>query len=315
MRVLALLALAVAFPALAQTFPTKPLKIVVGYPPGGSGDFTSRIAADELSRNLGVAVVVENKPGAGGSIAADAVAKSAPDGYTILNSENLVINKVLYKSVTVEQKDFIPVSRIAVGPCIIVLNNDVPVKSMQELIAYAKANPGKLFNAQAGYGSAPHLAATLFESVAGVKFTAVQFKGGGPAAQSVLSGDTQIAFSTAPTVLGFIRAGRLRAVGVSMKNGSPSVPGIPGSAQGGLPEYDYAFSFGLYVPAGTPLPVVRRIHEALTAGLRKREAQERIAVGGMDAAPSASPEAFADELRPEAARFEALLRQSGAKAE
>src|SRR5579871_1415406 len=186
---------ALALPAAAQNFPSKPVKIVVGYPPGGSGDFTTRIAADELSKALGVAVVAENKPGAGGTIAAAAVAKAPPDGYTLLNAGNFAIDRALYK-LPYEDRDFIPVIKIATGPTVICVNNNVPIKSLKELIDYAKASPGKLFNAQAGYGSAPNMAATLFEAVAGVKFTPVQFKGGGPAAQSVLAGDTHIALST-----------------------------------------------------------------------------------------------------------------------
>ena len=301
--------------ANAQTFPTKPLKIVVGYPPGGSGDFLTRIIADEMSKNLGMAVVAENKPGAGGNIAADFVAKSPADGYTLLNGNNHAINRALYKTLTYDDKDFIPVSKVATGPTVICVKIASPIKTLRELIDYAKANPGKLFNAQAGYGSAPNMAAALFESVAGVRFTPVQFKGGGPAAQSVLAGDTDIAFSTAPTVMGFIRAGRLRPLAVTMKHGSPSVPGIPGTIEAGLPEYEYTFWFGLYVPAGTPAPVVKRLHEAAAKGLAKPDVKEKIALQGMDATPSESPEAFASDIRQEAPGLEALVRQSGAKVE
>jgi tripartite-type tricarboxylate transporter receptor subunit TctC len=299
----------------AQTYPAKPLKIVVGYPPGGSGDFLTRIIADEMSKNLGVAVVAENKPGAGGNIAADFVAKSPADGYTLLNGNNHAINRALYKTLTYDDKDFIPVSKVATGPTVICVKIASPIKTLRELIDYSKANPGKLFNAQAGYGSAPNMAAALFESVAGVRFTPVQFKGGGPAAQSVLAGDTDIAFSTAPTVMGFIRAGRLRPLAVTMKHGSPSVPGIPGTIEAGLPEYEYTFWFGLYVPAGTPMPVVKRLHEAAAKGLAKPDVKEKIALQGMDATPSESPEAFASDIRQEAPGLEALVRQSGAKVE
>ena len=298
----------------AQSYPSKPIKIVVGYPPGGSGDFTTRIAADELSKALGVSVVAENKPGAGGTIAAAFVAKAPADGYTLLNANNFAVDRALYK-LAYDDKDFVPVIKIATGPTVICVNDNVPVKSLKELIDYAKANPGKLFNAQAGYGSAPNMAATLFEAVAGVKFTPVQFKGGGPAAQSVLAGDTHIAFSTAPTVMGFIRAGRLRPLAVTMRNGSPSVPGIPGTIEAGLPAYEYTFWFGLYVPAGTPAAVVRRLHEAMAAGLAKQDVKEKIAIQGMDATPSASPEAFESDIRAEAPMLERLVRESGARVE
>jgi tripartite-type tricarboxylate transporter receptor subunit TctC len=301
--------------ANSQAYPAKPIRLVVGYPPGGSGDFTTRIIGDELSKELGVAVVVENKPGAGGSIASEFVAKSAPDGYTILNQGNHQINKSLYKSLGYDEKDFIPVCRVANGATILVVNNDTPFNSMKDLIAYAKANPGRLFMASAGFGSAPHLASVGFESAAGIKFSTVQFKGGGPAAQSLVAGDTQVMFATSPTVMGFIRGGRMRALAISMRKASPAIPGIPGSDEAGLPGYESTFWFGLYVPAGTPIDIVRRLHAAAAKGLAKQEVRDKIALQGMDAAPSASPEAFDAEIKTEAPEIERSIRESGAKVE
>ena len=316
-RLLAFLAVtALALNALAQAYPNKPLKLVVGYPPGGSGDFTTRLAADELTKELGQAVVVENKPGAGGNIAHDFVAHSPPDGYTVLNAGHMALNRALYKNLTYDpDRDFIAVTRVATGPTVVCVNNNVPVKDLRELIAYAKANPGKLFNASAGYASAPHLASVLFEAVAGVKFTHIQFKGGGPATQSLLAGDTQVNFATAPTVMGFVRAGRIRALAVSMPHASPAVPGIPGAEEAGLPGYEYTFWFGLYLPAGTPNAVVERLHAAMVKGLAKPEVRAKIAVQGMDATPSASPAAFAADIKREAPELEKLVRDSGAKVE
>ena len=316
LRALAFLAACtLALEAGAQAFPAKPLRLVVGYPPGGSGDFLTRLIADEMSKDLGTAVIVDNRPGAGGNIAAELVARASADGYTVLNGNNHAINRTLYRSVPYDDKDFVPVTKIATGPTVIVVNNSSPVTGLKELIALARANPGKLFNASAGYGSAPHLAAVLFESVAGVKFTSVQFKGGGPAAQSLLAGDTQVMFATSPTVMGFVRSGRLRALAVSMRDGSPAVPGIPGSAEAGLPGYDYTFWFGLYVPAGTPAPIVRRLYAAAVKGLGKQEVKEKIAAQGMDATPSASPEAFEADIKAEAPLLERVVRDSGAKVE
>jgi len=316
LRALAFLAAcALALEAGAQAFPAKPLRLVVGYPPGGSGDFLTRLIADEMSKDLGTVVIVDNRPGAGGNIAAEMVARASADGYTVLNGNNHAINRTLYRSLPYDDKDFVPVTKIATGPTVIVVNNSSPVTSLKELIAFARANPGKLFNAGAGYGSAPHLAAVLFESVAGVKFTSVQFKGGGPAAQSLLAGDTQVMFATSPTVMGFVRSGRLRALAVSMRDGSPAVPGIPGSAEAGLPGYDYTFWFGLYVPAGTPAPIVRRLYAAAVKGLGKQEVKEKIAAQGMDATPSASPEAFEADIKAEAPLLERVVRDSGAKVE
>jgi tripartite-type tricarboxylate transporter receptor subunit TctC len=304
-----------ALHALAQPFPSRPIRLLTGYPPGGSADFLSRIAADELSRELGVAVVVENKPGAGGNIAAEMVAKSAPDGYTLLNATDKAVNMALYKSPGYSDKDFRGVSRVAYGPCVIVVNNDSPFRTLKELIDYAKANPGKLFNASAGYGSAPHLASVLFESVADVNFTSVQFKGGGPATQSLIAGDTQINFPTPPTVMGFVRSGRLRALAVTQAKPSPAVPGVPGAEQAGLPGYDFRFSFGLYVRTGTPQEIVRRLHAAAFKGLSKPEVRAKIAVQGMDAAPSASPEQFDSEVASEVPFWHKLVKDSGAKVE
>ena len=309
-------ALLVGASAFGQAYPNKPIRLIVGYPPGGSGDFLTRLAADELGKELGVPVVVENKPGAGGNIAHEFVARSPNDGYTVLNATHMAINRALYKSITYDpDKDFAAVTKLATGPTLICINNNVPVKDLKELLAYARANPGKLFHASAGYGSAPHLASVLFESVAGIKFTHVQFKGGGPATQSLLAGDTQINFATAPTVMGFVRAGRVRALAVSKPQASPAIPGIPGAEEAGLPGYEYTFWFGLYVPAGTPPAAVRRLHEAAVKGLAKPEVREKIALQGMDPTPSASPAAFEADIRKEAPVLEKLIRDSGARVE
>jgi len=313
---LALLAAVLSCSAEAQPYPNKPIKLIVGYPPGGSGDFLTRLAADELTKELGAPVIVDNRPGAGGNIAHDLVAHSPADGYTVLNATHMAINRALYKNLTYDpDKDFAAVTRIATGPTVICVNNHLPVKDLRELIAYAKQNPGKLFHASAGYGSAPHLAAVLFESVAGIKFTHVQFKGGGPATQSLLAGDTQVNFATAPTVMGFVRAGRVRALAVSSRHATPAAPGIPGAEEAGLPGYDFTFWFGLFVPAGTPPAAIERLHAAMVKGLGKPEVREKIALQGMDATPSASPAAFEAEVRKETPYWEKLVRESGAKVE
>jgi tripartite-type tricarboxylate transporter receptor subunit TctC len=308
-------AIAISHSASAQTYPGKPIRLVTGYPPGGSADFVSRIVADGLSKEFGVSVIVDNKPGAGGNIAAELVARANPDGYTILNATDLAVNIALYSKPGFSEKDFTPVIRVARGPAVIVVSRDAPYKSVKDVIDYAKANPGKLLNASAGYGSAPHLASVLFESVAGVKFTSVQYKGGGPATQSLLAGDTQINFATAPTVMGFVRAGRIRALAVSTRQASPAVPGVPGAEEAGLAGYDYSFSYGLYVPAATPRAVVRQLYTATFKDLAKPEVREKIASQGMDAAASTSPEAFDKEVRAESPYWKKLVKDSGAKVE
>jgi tripartite-type tricarboxylate transporter receptor subunit TctC len=299
----------------AQAFPAKPIRLVVGFPPGGSGDFLTRIIADEMAKELGVAVIADNRAGAGGNIAAEIAAKAPPDGYTLLNAPHHAINIALYKSTHYQEKDFAAVCRVATGTTVLVVNNNQPFNNLRELMDYARQNPGKLFNASAGFGSVPHLATVLFESVAGVKLTSVQYKGGGPAAQSLLAGDTQMMFATSPTVMGFIRAGRMKPLAISMRHASPAISGIPGAEEAGLPGYDYRFWFGLYAPAGTPAPVVRRLHQAAAKGLATPEMKEKIAAQGMDATPSASPEAFEAELRAEAPMWRKLVRDSGARIE
>jgi tripartite-type tricarboxylate transporter receptor subunit TctC len=301
--------------ASAQTFPAKPLRLVVGFPPGGSGDFLTRLIADEMGKDLGVAVIADNRPGAGGNIAAEIVAKAPSDGYTLLNAPHHAINIALYKSANYQEKDFVAICRVATGATVLVVNNNQPFNNLRELIDYARHNPGKLFNASAGFGSAPHLASVMFESAAGVKLTSVQFKGGGPAAQSLLAGDTQMMFATSPTVMGFIRAGRMKPLTLSTRQASPAIPGIPGAEEAGLPGFHYTFWFGLYAPAGTPAAIVRRLHEAAAKGLAKPEVKEKIAAQGMDATPSASPDAFEAELRAEAPVWQRIVRESGAKIE
>ncbi len=310
-------ALAAATIASAQTFPAGPVRIMIGYPPGGSADFTARVLADEMGKELGASVVVENKPGAGTTIASDAVAKARPDGQTLLLNWHQAIPKALLKGqLTYDpERDFVPVSRVATGTTVLVVNSSIAANSLRDLIAYAKANPGKINAASGGHGSAPHLALASFEAAAGVKFTTIQYKGGGPATQSILAGDTQILFATSPSVTGLIKAGKLKPLVVAMRQGSPAIPGIPGSAAAGLPEFDSTFWFGLFAPAGTPAATVKRLHQAAAAALGKKELRAKIESQGMDATPSASPEAFAAEVAAEGPKLEELMRNLGAKIE
>ncbi len=302
--------------AHAQAFPNRPVKLIVGYPPGGSGDFVSRVTAEAMGKELGVQVVVENRPGAAGVLASDAVAKSAPDGYTILNAGTPAVLKALYKKLPYNpETDFAPISLAAVGAMVICVNNDLPVRNLGELIAHAKANPGKLNSAASGNGSAPHLASARFEVVTGVRFTTVQYKGGSPAAVSLMSGETQVMFATAPTVLGFIKSGRMRALALTTAAESPSIPGIPGARAAGLAGYDEDYNFGLYAPANVPADILRRLHEAAFKGLSRPEVREKIASQGMDAAPSRSPEAFKAALAAESRDVEKRIAETGAKLE
>jgi len=316
--VIALTLAAGSRPLSAQDYPSRPVRVVIPFAPGAGTDLLGRLVASELTQRLGQQFFVENKPGAAAQLGTDLVAKSSADGYTLLwtVTDGLSVLPAVKASVPYKiPDDFAFIAGVSQMSFVVSINAKVPIKSMAELIAYAKANPGKLFNASAGYASAPHLASVLFEAVAGVKFTHIQFKGGGPATQSLLAGDTQVNFATAPTVMGFVRAGRIRALAVSIPHASPAVPGIPGAEDAGLPGYEYTFWFGLYLPAGTPPPIVERLHAAMVKGLAKPDVQAKLALQGMDATPDASPAAFAAHIKREAPQLEKLVRDSGAKVE
>jgi tripartite-type tricarboxylate transporter receptor subunit TctC len=307
------LACAIAF---AQSYPNRPIKLIVGFPPGGSGDFLTRLMADEMTRELGVTVVVDNRPGAGATIATDAVAKAPADGYTLLNGGHQTISKELYRKLPYDaDRDLIPICKIATGTTVLVVNNNSPFQTLKDLIAHAKANPGKLFSASAGFGSAPYLASVQFEAAAGIQFTTVQYKGGGPAAQSLLAGDTQVMFATSPTVMGFIKANRMRPLIVSKRQPSPAIPGIPGAEEAGLSNFESTFWFGLFAPTGTPAPIIARLHAAAAKSLAKQEVRDRITSQGMDATPSASPGSFDADIKEEAPLWERTIRTLGVKVE
>ena len=306
-----------AGPALASSdYPRKALRLVVGYPPGGSADFVSRVVADELVRVIGVPVVVENRPGAGGTIANEVVAKAAPDGYTVLNAAPHAATDALYPRLPYDSdKDFVPVINLATAPMIVLVNNDLPVKNLTDLIALARQKPGALNVASSGNGSTPHLAAALFKSVAGVDLTVIHFRGGAAAASSTIAGDTQIMFSTPPTVMSFIQAGRLRPLAVTQPRPSPAIPGIPGAAEAGLDGYDATFSFGLYLPAGTPAAIVDKLQQASHQGMLAPGVAEKVASQGMDVDLTPSPAEFVKRLTAAAPGMHQLVRDSGARLE
>ena len=258
---LAVLVIAAAWaPAYGQAWPSKPIRLVVGFAPGGAADAASRAIGEPLGRILGQSIIVDNRPGNGSSLAAEIVAKAPADGYTMLiaspssQSVNPVINKNLGY---VPERDFIPVTKVTSSPLVVAVHPSLPVRTLAELIAYAKQNPGKLNYGSSGNGSAPHMAAVLFSRVAGVEMMHVPFKGGGPAAQSLLAGDVQLSFATPPSVLPLVQAGRLRGLAITTRAASPSIPGLPGMEEVGLRGYDLTFWYGFFVPTGTPdfLPI------------------------------------------------------------
>src|SRR5437588_3292546 len=308
-----LLALFFASEALAQAYPSRPVRLAVGFAPGGAADFVARVLAEPLSKALGQPIVVENKPGAGSSIAAESVAKAAPDGYTVLiaSPSSILVNPVLNPNPGFQPlRDLAPVGKVSASPLVLAINPNVGVSSLRELIGHAKRNPGKLNFASSGNGAAPHLAAVLFERLAGVEMVHVPYKGGGPA---VLAGDTQLSFATPPSVLPLVNAGRLRALAVTSRERTPLVPGVPGMAQAGLPDYEISFWYGFFVPAGTPAEIVKRLFDATGGVLQNAEVNRALAKEGTEASGSRSPQDFAAFLAEDTLLWTRLVKESGAK--
>jgi tripartite-type tricarboxylate transporter receptor subunit TctC len=278
----------------AQAYPNKPIKLIVGFAPGGAADYVSRNISVPLGQALGQSIVIENKPGAGSSIAAEQVAKSAPDGYTILiaSPSSISVNPALNQKLGYKPSDFQPISKITSSPVVIAVNPATGINSVKELIAKAKRDPGGLNYATSGNGSAPHLAAALFGQVADVRMTHIPFRGGSLAIQSVIAGDTQLTFGTPPSVLPMIQAGRLKGLAISAKERSPLAPGLPGMREAGLPDYAIEFWYGLFVPVGTPPAIVQKIFEATQTALRQPNVKNSLEREGTDVSLSTSPAQF-----------------------
>jgi tripartite-type tricarboxylate transporter receptor subunit TctC len=318
MKLIPLLLLFFVGQVFAQPYPARSIRLVVGFAPGGAADLVARTLQEPLQRNLGQPIVVDNRPGAGSSIAAEHVAKSAADGYTLLiaSPSSILVNPLLSPSNPFDPlKDLAPVSKVTSSPLVVAVNPALGVASLRELIGLAKKNPGKLNYATSGNGSAPHMAAVLFRRVAGIDIVHVPFKGGAPAVQSVLAGDTQLSFATPPSVLPLVQSGRLRALAVTSRERTPLVPGVPGMAEAGLPDYEISFWYGFFVPAATPAEVTRRLYAATSEALRASSVGQALGRDGTEVSGSASPADFAAFLKSEAPLWARLVKESGAKAE
>jgi len=304
--------------AISQGYPARPVRLVVGFTPGGAADFVARALQDPLGKGLGQPVVVDNRPGAGSSIAAEYVAKSAPDGYTVLiaSPSSILVNPLLSPRNPFQPlKELQPVGKVTSSPLIAAVNPSTGIGSLKELIAQAKKSPGKINFATSGNGSAPHLAAVLFMRLAGVEMTHVPYKGGAPAVQSVLAGDTQVSFATPPSVMPLVQAGRLRALATTSRNRSPLLPNVPGMEEAGLPEYEISFWYGLFVPAGTPAEATRKLYAVTSQVLQQPEVAATLAREGTETSGSKSPEDFASFLVEDAKLWARLVKESGAKAD
>lgn len=303
--------------AFAQSWPAKPLRMVVPFAPGGAVDVTGRVIAQSLSTRLGQQVVVENRGGAGGNIGVELVARSPADGYTIVmaTAGQISINPHMYAKLPFDPvKDLAPISQAGMAINALCVHPSLPVKSVKEFIAFAKARPGTLNFATGGIGASDHMATELFMSMTGVKLVHVPYKGGAPAMVDLLGGNVDLGFSTVATAIGPIKAGRLRALGVTSAQRFELLADVPTIAEAGVPGYESVAWYGLFAPAGTPAEVVKKLNSETVAVLQTPDARKRLTDAGV-LPTSSSPEAFAAYISTETARWGKLIRANGIKAE
>jgi tripartite-type tricarboxylate transporter receptor subunit TctC len=298
----------------AQTYPSRPVRIVVPLSPGGFADTPARMLAPRLTDQLGRQFFVENKPGAGGTIGADFVAKSAPDGHTLLlTGTPHVISAHLYKKIPYDAlKDFTPIALVASGPYALVVNpQKTPVSSVRELIAAAKAEPGKIDFASSGNGSAQHLVGALFNSMAGIELNHVPYKGSGPAMQDLIAGQVGVSFAGIPNVLGHVKSGRLKALGVTTAKRWSELPEVPTLAEAGVAGYEATLWLNISGPAGMPADIVQRLNAEIAKALRDPEVQANFRSAGVDAT-SMGPQELSTFMRAEYEKWGRVVRETGA---
>jgi tripartite-type tricarboxylate transporter receptor subunit TctC len=298
-----------------QAYPTKPIRLVVGVPPGGTTDLVARVVGEQLARELGQPVVVENRAGAAGNIGADLVAKSTPDGYTLFLAPigTVAINPSLYANLPFDPlRDFAPISQLTSLPMAMVVNAAVPAKTVKEFIELARAQPGKINFASGGSGTGTHLAGELFKSMAGIEMVHVPYKGNGPAMVDLLAGRVSVMFDQVSTALPHMRAGKLRALGVTTAQRSSVAPDVPTLSESGLAGYDVTTWHGLVAPAGTPREVIARLNAAVVKALASPEVRERFKASGIEPV-SSSPEQFGALMRGELARWREVIQRAGVK--
>ena len=314
MQRLALLCLAFFAAAASAQYPSKPIRMLVGFPPGGSTDLAARALGDKLSQALGQAIVVENKAGASGNIAAGEVARSAPDGHTLYMAPTSFATAPAFfaKLAWDPVKDFTPVSLVATVPIIAVTHPAVPARTVQQLVAYAKANPGKLNMASPGAATLTRLTGERFKQIAGIDWVTVHYKGGAPAMQDMLAGTAQVMFANISDVLTQVKAGRLNAIAVTTPQRSSAVPEVPTFAESGYPEYAFMTWQAVVGPAGLAQEVVQRLNREIVRIMATPEIRERFASFGTDAA-SSTPEELGRFLAAEVAKIAAVARSVGVK--
>lgn len=306
-----------AIAAQAQTYPTKPIRVIVTFPPGGSSDTVTRLISPRLSERLGQPIVIENRPGGGGGIGADVVAKSAPDGYTLVVGAQggLALNTIFYPNLPYDPlKDFAPITLLVKSPFVVSVNPAVtPVGSVKELIALLKTQRGTPF-ASGGTGSGMHLAGELFKLMANLDMTHVAYKGNGPALTDLAGGQVPLAFTDLGSTSAFLKSGRIRALAVTSRQRTPLAPDIPSATEAGLPAWVASGWFGLAAPAGTPSAVISRLNAETTATLRQSDVRKRILATYIEPSPT-TPEEFGDFIRAEIANWSKVVREAGVKLE
>lgn len=310
--------LALAVPGWAQQYPTKPIRLIVGFPPGGSNDIVARIVAPKLGELLGTQVVVENRAGANATIGTELVAKSPPDGYTILlgSASAIAISPFTYLKLGYDTlRDFAPVTTVAMTPEALAVHPALPVKDLKSLIALAKANPGKLDFASSGNGGLPHLAIELFKTQAGVNVQHVPFKGAGPAVTDLLGGHVQGIIMDFPAIQAQMKSGKLRGIVLAAEKRIPQMPDLPTSIEAGLPGLQAVNWFVILAPAKTPAPVVQRLYGSLMKVATAPDVKERFTGVGVEVLTQGSPAQTTDFLKDELARWGKVAKASGARAD
>ena len=303
--------------AAAQAWPGKPLRIVIAQAPGSATDVISRVVANPLAESLGQPIVIDARPGAGGVLGTEVAARSAPDGYTLFMGNNSThgSNPAVYAKLPYDAvKDFAPVSFVASVPYVLVVDPKLPVKSVQDLIAYAKARPGKLNYASAGNGSTHHFCGELLKSMAGIDMQHIPYKGSGPGIAGLLGGEVSMMFSNVADIGSQIKAGKVKPLAVTATKRAGTLPEVPTMAEAGLPDFVVTSWFGLLVPAGTPAPIVAKLNAETVKVLGRADVKSTLAAQGLEVA-SSTPEAFAAHIQSEIARFTKIARAAGIKAE
>ncbi|MDM0033216.1 tripartite tricarboxylate transporter substrate binding protein [Variovorax sp. J22P271] len=302
--------------AQAQAFPTKPISLIIPFPPGGPTDAMARTLAAEIKDALGQPVIVENRAGAGGNIGAEFVARAPADGHTLLfgTSGPLAINSSLYRKINYDPAtSFAPVIQIGYLPNILVVNPAVPAKDVRELIAYAKANPGKLSYASSGNGASSHLAGVLFNGIAGTDLQHIPYKGTGPALNDLLGGQVSMSFTDVLTALPYVKAGKLRALGIATAQRSQALPELPTLAEQGVTGYDVSVFFGIVAPAGTPPATVSKLNKAFADALATPKVRQLFASQGLEPAKDGSPQQLGRFISSETAKWKDVVKKSGAQ--